>query len=546
MDVIALVLCFAAWWIAWEQTRDLTWPCENDQIRDMGAAQSMLDGQGGADPAYLNVRWWYNPLVPAVVALSSRVLDMPLHEAYARLGAHLNLIAPLGFYAMMAVLFERRAALAGLVGFLFLGPIQRVSWLHATYSPWLWTCNFAQGLLYLAILVAVSAYRARSRALGLGAGVIFGLTLLAHTGPGVVLAGALLALALGSLCFWRRAACAAKWALATSSAIGVVAAVTASPFWLDVIGNLRRGVRNPAPMQWIAGELVWQNWQVLLGWHASLRGWVALAGLLYLSIRRRAHCRYSARAVFGWAAAVFLALGYGYAAQVFTLPPFLPSWHFYFYLHALESVLFGVGVSAFARALFRVAEGSVRCGRFSTPAIDRGVSAVVIGALLVVAAARYPRYRKRMDLVDNRRDALAFGKSPLVELYEWTLGHVDPRDVVLADMGTSFHAIMAAGRKVVALHDLFSNPYVDVATRARDAGAMLDQIRGARFAEFLYGATVYQVRYLAFPAKERTGIDAHGEAPLHRVFSTSNAAEGFDVYEVRADGMRPGASTAPD
>jgi hypothetical protein len=154
--------------------------------------------------------------------------------------------------------------------------------------------------------------------------------------------------------------------------------------------------------------------------------------------------------------------------------------------------------------------------------------------------------RGRSPAPNRRWLALAFGRSPLVELYEWTLGHVDPRDVVLADMGTSFHAIMAAGRKVVALYDLFSNPYVDAATRARDAGAMLDPIRGARFAEFRYGATVYQVRYLAYPAKERTEIDAHVDAPLHRVFSTSNPVEGFDVYEVHADGIRPGASTAPD
>ena len=146
LDLVALCACFAAWWAAWQQARDLEWPCEGDLYRDMSAAQSILDGQGGADPAYLDERWWYNPLVPAVVGLLSRAFDMPLPRAYATLGTHLNLVAPLGLYAMMSVLSTRRTALISLLGFLFLGPHKHISWLHATYSPWLWTCNFAQGL----------------------------------------------------------------------------------------------------------------------------------------------------------------------------------------------------------------------------------------------------------------------------------------------------------------------------------------------------------------------------------------------------------------
>src|SRR5512145_1956890 len=147
------MLVFAAWWPAWSQTRDLEWPCENDLFRDLGAAQSIVDGQGGADPAYLGERWWYNPLVPSLVGVIGRALGIPLHQAYATLGAHLNLIAPLGLYAMVAISLTRPAALAALIGFLFLGPHEHVSWLHATYSPWLWTCNFSQGLLYGSILL---------------------------------------------------------------------------------------------------------------------------------------------------------------------------------------------------------------------------------------------------------------------------------------------------------------------------------------------------------------------------------------------------------
>src|SRR4051812_3369018 len=85
-DFMAALVCFAAWLPAWQSTRDLQWPCENDLFRDMGAAQSILDGQGGADPAYFDERWWYNPLCPALVGILSRILSVPLHQAYATFG----------------------------------------------------------------------------------------------------------------------------------------------------------------------------------------------------------------------------------------------------------------------------------------------------------------------------------------------------------------------------------------------------------------------------------------------------------------------------
>ena len=524
-------VCFAAWWPAWQETRDLEWPCESDHFRDMGAAQSILDGQGGADPNFLGYRWWYNPLVPAVVGIVGRALGMPVHQAYGTLGAHLNLVAPFGLYAMMATLFSKRVALTTLIGFLFLGPHRHVSWLHATYSPWLWTCNFAQGLFYLSVLFLVLAFRTRKRLVAIAAGLSVGLTLLAHTAPAVILVVAVVVACGADLRFWRHGRQFAKCSLVIAAIVGVVAGVTASPFALDALLHLQDGVRNRAPMQWVAGELSLQHLPRLVKWHFSVRGYLAMVGLLHLLLRPRAYCRYGRRMVMGWGLAVTLGLAYGYASQRIALPAFLPSWHFYFYLHALESVLFGIGTAVLAATFVRFV---IRWPQMSKSArsFELGTHLACIAWLLLYAGGKYERYRLRMDVVDNRHASVMSSQAPTAELYEWLLNHTKPTDVVLSDMEASFYAVVAAGRKVVATYDLFSNPYLDPAPRAIDAVQMLEHLKTGRWSEFLSRAEGYQLRYVALPAADREKVKAGEGAGLLRVFATSDADRGIDVYEL--------------
>jgi hypothetical protein len=525
-DVIAVVLVFAAW----RQTYDLQWPCENDLFRDLGAAQSIVDGQGGADPAYLGERWWYNPLVPGIVGVVGRTLGIPLHEAYARLGTHLNLIAPLGLYAMMAVLLTRRAALAGLIGFLFLGPHGHISWLHATYSPWLWTCNFSQGLLYGSILLLVWTLRRRKPLLGIAAGLSVGLTLLAHTAPGFVIGFALLVVTGGEIRLLRREPRAAKRALAVAAIVGAVAATVAWPFWNDVFEHVQRGVRNPAPMQWVAAELDLRYLPQLVEWHESLRGSLALIGLVHLFFRARHYCRHTRRALLGWGLAVAVGLAYGYASQRMSLPTLLPSWHFYFYLHALESVLFGVGVAALGAFLVRVAIDTRYVSRFSRNTFELAAHVACIVPLLLYSGLNWDRYRRRMDLVDNRGAALESAKARTVELYRWILNNTEPDAVFLADGEASFYAVASAGRKVVAMQDLFSNPYIDVAQRAREAAVMFEHMRSVRWSEFSRIAGRYQLKYVALPIDERERLEDGAVTALRRVFTAADA-RGWDVYQ---------------
>ncbi|HEY0466331.1 MAG TPA: hypothetical protein VGC79_19105, partial [Polyangiaceae bacterium] len=296
---------------------DLTWPCENDLYRDLGAAQSILDGQGGVDPSYLGERRWYNPLVPALIALASRVWHTPLHEAYTRFGTGLNLLAPLAFYAMVRVLFNRGVALASLLSFLFFGPLHWPSWLHATYSPWLWPCNFAQGLFYLAILAWVWAARTRKLALAPLVGAAIGLTLLAHAAPALLLVG-ILGVAFLAEFLPSGATFAHRSALLTFFAVlGLTTIIVGWPFLREWLSR-PRSVQNPAPLTWVAGELTLRSWRQPVERLIGLRGALALAGAATLIATFRTGsqvCRHTARAVLAWGLVASLGLGYGYAAQ---------------------------------------------------------------------------------------------------------------------------------------------------------------------------------------------------------------------------------------
>ena len=530
VDVAALVCCFVAWSIAWQQVQDLRWPCETDFYRDLGAAQSILDGQGHVDPGYLGERWWYNPLVPAMVALASTLTRMPLHQVYTTIGSHLNLLAPVAFFAMVAQLFNRRIALASLVGFLFLGPLELMSWLHATYSPWLWPCNFAQGLFYLAIVLLISAFRTKRVLPAVLAGLAAGLTALAHTAPALILALITAGQAARELATWRRNSKLVRRICMQLGIVGIVAIATSAPFWFDIVVRYRLHVVNPAPLQWVAGELTTEHWPDLFRRLLSVRGVVAAAGLVQLLLGTKRYSQDSKHALAMWGGAALAGLSYGFAAQRIQLPPMLPSWHFHFYLQSLESVLFGVGLVALAALLCRLVIYARTDLVALRPRLERGAFALSLMGLVVAVGLRCNEYKNRPDLSVNRRDSLAYANASTTELYEWVLTQARPTDVFLADPWVSFRAVVAAGRKTVDLPPLFSNPYVKLEERSRAASTMYDHVEQARWEMLVAAARPYKVRYVVLPSARRSSIKRN--SILCRIFSSQDAEQGNDLYEI--------------
>ena len=110
--VIAGALVAFACTLAARTTIGLEWPCEMDFSRDMGGAQAILDGDAGADPAYLGERNWFNPLQPAAFAALSALRGLPLPSLYASWGPFVNLLGPVAFFLLARQLMGgmRRAA----------------------------------------------------------------------------------------------------------------------------------------------------------------------------------------------------------------------------------------------------------------------------------------------------------------------------------------------------------------------------------------------------------------------------------------------------
>ncbi|HEY3500436.1 MAG TPA: hypothetical protein VGK73_37345 [Polyangiaceae bacterium] len=528
-DGAAGLLCLVAFLTARAATRGLEWPCESDLYRDMGTAQSLLDGRLGEDPAYLGERWWYPPLVPALIGTASALSGTALHEAYTRFGPLFNLLAPAGLYALGARLFGRGAALASLTAFLFFGQHDLMSWLHATYSPWLWPCNVAQGFFYFALYALLASLETEKLWIAGIAGLLWGVTFLAHAAPGFLF-GAIFGVLVIREAVVRRAERASLERLFRLALLtGGVALLVASPYVYDLALHYRGRIRNPAPLTWLASELSLESSAALARRLLSARGLLGLAGIAALCWPRLLPAR--TRSVLAtWLVFAGAGLAYGYAAQRVKLPPFLPSWHFYFYLQAFESLSLGAGMLG---ALALLERGALRV--FARKAPQRWIDAerwldFGAAALLAAAVARWPSYAERADLTANRQASENYAKLPEVELYTWALGHLQPTDVVLAETSPGFF-VAAAGRKVVWLNDIFSNPYVKLAPRAKDARTMLSDLVEGRYAEFSKLATRYDVRFVALHTDQRKRVSGAQPNVLKRRLR-SKKSPGFDVYEL--------------
>src|SRR5512135_1489763 len=100
-------------------TGSLYWPADSDLARDSAQAMTVYDGDLLGDPQYVGEMLWYNPLTPSLVALIAKVSNQPLPLIYTRAGAYLNLLVPILFYVLVAVLLDQWKALAATAAFLF-------------------------------------------------------------------------------------------------------------------------------------------------------------------------------------------------------------------------------------------------------------------------------------------------------------------------------------------------------------------------------------------------------------------------------------------
>jgi hypothetical protein len=499
-------------------TSDLTWPYDLDHFRDIGVAQTIQEGGWSGwrdDPFYAGETAWYNPLIPAIVAVTASIAQAPIPETFTRIGAFINLLPAVLFFICARRLIGQAAALPALVAWLFL-PHSPPAWGAAMYTPWLFPATAAHALFYGGILAWLRALERPSLSRLTIAGAILGVTLLAHTAPALVLTGIIVATAL--LTPARLSPLAAPGLAGRAKAIavpGAIAAIIASPYLLPLALRYGFHVVNRMPGSWTDERLSFANLGSRLlkasTWPTTL---LTVMGAIDL-LRRHAIAAPEARIrsagngppakihrvsgaaltlptliMAAWgviALALFITSTLGQSSEL--LPVVVPSFHFYFLLRALVCMAFGAGFLVMSGALARW--WSRQAAASEVTAV--GVSLVVI---LLLSAALYPDYLDREAFTSARRRAIEWQSSDDRAAREWIRANTPASTVFAAYDDDALRIVGAAGRKVMCMDAYFSNPYIDRAPRAAARDALFAALIANDRDKFLEIARNYRVTHV--------------------------------------------------
>jgi hypothetical protein len=482
-DLAFLILLAIALINGIKTTAGVAWPYDLDQFRDIGMAQAILDHRYGTDHLYLGETIWYNPLVSVIVAAISSVTKIAPPLVVTQAGAYLNLFAPLAFYILVTYFFDRPIALIAATAFLFVPIGDAPSWAAATYSPWIFSQNVAQGFFYLTLVAYSKAIDSNRWRCYVIVGVLLGVTFLTHTAPAVIL-GIIIVIGLMMNSVRRsehpvRPAFAAR--MLSLLLILIVAFVVSLPFTFSILFHYHLRILNPVPGNWIYGPLAVDKLPDFLRGYLSWFSALAALGLVVLIATRRA--RPGKIALLTWLLICCVALAVNELQQI-TSPQLhlmlVPAHHFLLYLRAIANILFGIGLVQVCRFLARrltslFGTKSETRDHFRS-ATEAGVVALAVIVFLVLV---YPKYRTRFDFTNARSQAVSFAeRKAYLDAYRWILSNTKPVDVFLPlSRDFDLSIVGPADRKVVATSQAeFSNPYVDWKSRSNTASQIVDKL----------------------------------------------------------------------
>lgn len=529
--IAVLVLCGVALWRGIQTTSDLNWPGDPDHLRDISHAQTIQDGNLFADPSYLGEKFWYNPLVPALLAGLSSLLDIPIHVVHARGAAYLNLAAPLTFYAMGVSLLGAPASLAALCAFLFLP--REPSWFTATYSPWLFTANFVQSLFYVTIVACLRAYQTRERRWHVFTGVLLGLTFLGHTAPAILIGAILVLVTLYRLTTDPEDRSRPLIDLVLTLA---TAAVVATPLLISIVGHYQLRIKNPVPTTWLDPSMYIDQWRTFLAatlQRPLINTFIVVAALaLLLRHPEQKGARLVITAWLAAALALFLTTAYGPQisdrAQI-RFPQVVPAHHFLLYVRAGEGMLFGHGLWVAATFMAGLAGRARRGGQGWSDATKVRVALTLV--LITVAGlvlSSLSRQKERMDYSALRESALrVYADSESRQVWRWMRQHTGPNAVFLTAENSGLSMVTTAGRKAIAVPTFFSNPYVSYERRNQARRQMWRSLEEGQCREFHTFAAAYRLSHV-LAIQGATPVPQPGDCGLEHAFT----AGAFTVWRV--------------
>ncbi|MEO5572153.1 MAG: hypothetical protein ABIT08_03510 [Bacteroidia bacterium] len=477
--VTIILLLFVAFIQCFKTTHDLHWPFDFDFDRDMAFVQGTLEGDFGKDPNYLHQYLWYNPLLFLTETAIVKLTGLPVNIVLAQAGAYLNLLSPVAFIIMLGYFFNLHIAIAGLISYLFLASGELPAWASATYSPWLYPGSFMQFIFYINIIFCFKAFKTQRYRWFFLSGLTAGIAFLGHTAPAVLIILIMFSMQAGNIMTaikQKKFKKLQKYFL--QGIFAFIPFVLASlPLLYFIIGKYNLHIINRMTFEYFDELFIPINFPKLLMANLSFTLLISIIGFLFFL--KNCTDVLLKKILYNW---FFISVTlFFYTSMVpvvhhkyhLHLPGLVPSFHFFFYLKALQSVFFGYGFYTIARQIIFYGSAMINKQRGTfAPLVSSEKIFLMVSLLLVIV--NLPDYTGRKDFVDSRLSCIAKeNDSNKIQVYEWIVKNIPQDGVILCEDKESVFPVMATGRKMVSINSTFSNPYLDFGKREADRNTML-------------------------------------------------------------------------
>jgi uncharacterized membrane protein len=469
--ILAAFRCYTA-------AAGINWFSDTDFYRDMSCVRQNLHGAFGQDPAYLHEYLWYNPLLPAVETLAAKITAQPLNLLYANAGVWINMLAPITFTWMMVTLFDWRVAMAGLLSFLFLSSGDLMGWDAATYSPWLYPGIFTQSLFYIDVIVCYKAFVNGKYSWFALLGAMLGVTFLSHTAPTLLMITIIIVLQLRNLgaALRRKDYTSIRRYIVQGVITFSLFIAFAMPLLYFVVGKYHLRFLNREPSELVEGLFIFRSIPQLLKMNLSIALLIAAFGVVWAASNLRHPV--IRKILFAWPVLTILLFIYSTAASSLDrnhnihLPVTVPSFHYFFYLKAAQSVFFGLGLVFLIQIAFR------KWSNLVNPGLRESIVMIIC---LAFGIGYYPVYHNRQDFTYNREKNLEQDKYvDRIKTYHYILDSIPQEKVILCEENTELFPMMPTARKMVCIGRPYSNPYVDFWERHNARDTMLSALKSGR------------------------------------------------------------------
>lgn len=442
-----------AFYQCYKTTHDLNWPCDTDFDRDVAFVRGTLDGHFGKDPNYVGEYLWYNPLVFSIETVIVKISSLPPEIVAAHAGTYLNLLAPVAFFIMVLSLFGFEAALAALLSFLFLASGNILGWGAATYSPWLYPVCFTQFLFYINIVLCYKAFSAQKYSWFILLGASVGISFLGHTAPSLIIILIMFSLQMQNIfrSFKEKNYSLLKKYILQGIAAFVFFVIAAMPLLYYVVGKYHLHLINRATFEYREGIFILSNFKQMIKANLSVSFLISIVGFVWFY--RNFQHRLIRKIIFNW---LFISIiMYCYSSLVsmaddkfhIHMPGTVPSFHYFFYLKALQSVFFGFGFVFIISPLIKWVENLYNKRKGLSP--SGNYSNILFASMVITCAIIYfPFYKTRPDFVMLGQQAIDYGNDKdKLEVNDYILKNIPADKVILCELDYSIFPVMSTGRK---------------------------------------------------------------------------------------------------